>query len=442
MTRTPWGDASQLRARKLAPGFRLPPDSVARNQRWRLLAAMVAAVAENGYERTTVSDVVEMSGVSRTAFYRHFTNKEECFVTTVDETLSFALAAIAEGYKREGDWNDRLMGAFEAFVDQIVAQPAAARVCFLEVYVAGRTAIEHVDQGADAFERMIASEFERSPEHAGLPPAVIRGIVGGVRKVIFKRLRLHDEAGLPAIAPELADWARSYRKPSDPIRRRRSRTAPDGEGEPRFVEHDQVERIFAALAAVVHEKGYWAMTLDDVAEQASTSFSTFYSHFRTKEDAFLAAYDNGLAQAYAAALPPFQRAPDWPHAVRAGLEGFLGYLAREPNWAHAGIVEVLAAGRRGMERRDNAIEMFGALLEPGFELAPETPRIAGEAIGGAVFDLLYDHIRERGAERLLELQPVLTFIALAPFTGADEAAAVANERSRRRAPSSRADGAA
>jgi AcrR family transcriptional regulator len=184
------------------------------------------------------------------------------------------------------------------------------------------------------------------------------------------------------------------------------------------------------------------MTLDDVAERASTSFSTFYSHFRTKEDAFLAAYDAGLAQAYAAALPPYQRAPDWPHAVRAGLEGFLAYLTREPNWAHAGIVEVLAAGRRGMERRDDAIEMFTALLEPGFELSPETPRIASEAIGGAIFDLLYDHVRERGPERLLELQPVLTFIALAPFTGAEEAAAVANERSRRRAPTRGSNGGA
>jgi Bacterial regulatory proteins, tetR family len=80
MTETPWGDAGQLRSRKLAPGYRLPPESVARNQRWRLMAAMVAAVAERGYERTTVGDVVELSGVSRTAFYRHYANKEDCFV--------------------------------------------------------------------------------------------------------------------------------------------------------------------------------------------------------------------------------------------------------------------------------------------------------------------------------------------------------------------------
>lgn len=432
MTQTPWGDASQLRAHKLAPGFRLPPESVARNQRWRLLAAMVAAVAEKGYERTTVSDVVELSGVSRTAFYKHFENKESCFVAAVDETLGFAMTAVSAGYHSSGTWDERLLAAFGAFVDEVIQQPAAARVCFLEVYVAGRTAIEHADRGAADFEQMIRQSYEQSPAHAGLPAQVVHGIVGGVRKVIFTQLRLGKEAGLADLAPQLATWALAYEAPSTPLRKPRVRPVDDGEA--RFVAHDQVERIFAALAAVVREKGYGAMTLDDVAERASTSFSTFYNHFRTKEDAFLAAYDSGVAQAYAAALPPYQRAPDWPHAVRAALDGFLGYLARETNWAHAGVVEVLAAGQRGMERRDNAIEMFGALLDPGYELAPDTPSIAKEAVGGAVFDLIYDHIQERGAERLLELLPLTTFIALAPFVGADDAAAIANERSPRRTP--------
>jgi AcrR family transcriptional regulator len=437
MTQTPWGDAGQLRARKLAPGFRLPPESVARNQRWRLMAAMVAAVVERGYEKTTVGDVVELSGVSRTAFYRHFTGKEDCFVAVVDATTDFAMAAVGAAHDRDGAWDERLIAAFEAFVGQIVEQPAAARVCLLEVYVAGPAAVEHASQGATAFERWIQEGCEQSDEYAGIDQAVVRGIVGGVRKVIFKRLRLGEEATLPELAPELADWALTYKTPSVAIRRPRPRAVANGE--PRFVAHDQVERIFAALAAIVREKGYWAMTLDDVAERAATSFSTFYAHFRTKEEAFLAAYDTGLAQAYAATLPPFQRAPDWPHAVRAALEGFLGYLSRETDWAHAGIVEVLAAGRRGMERRDDAIEMFAALLDQGFELAPDTPPVAREAIGGAIYDLLYDQIRAGRAERLPELLPVTTFIALAPFTGVEQAAAVANERSRRRRASASDD---
>ena len=118
--------------------------------------------------------------------------------------------------------------------------------------------------------------------------------------------------------------------------------------------------------------------------------------------------------------------------MRAGLEGLLAYLARNPAWAHVGLVDVLAAGPRGMEQRDDAIAMFADLLRPGSDHAPHMPPIAREAIGGALFELLYDHIRARGAQRVLELLPTATFIALSPFVGSEEAAFVANGRSLRR----------
>ena len=60
--RTPWGDAGTLRERKLRPGQRLPPEEVARNQRERLFAALVAVVAEKGYEATRVADLLDLSG--------------------------------------------------------------------------------------------------------------------------------------------------------------------------------------------------------------------------------------------------------------------------------------------------------------------------------------------------------------------------------------------
>src|SRR5262249_34919333 len=83
MVRTPWGDADTLRDRKLQPGRRLPADEVARNQRERLFAALVAVVAEKGYEATRVEDLLELSGVSRSAFYAHFKDKEECLLAAL-----------------------------------------------------------------------------------------------------------------------------------------------------------------------------------------------------------------------------------------------------------------------------------------------------------------------------------------------------------------------
>ncbi len=87
MTRTPWGDATELRERMLRPGRGTPREEAEKNQRERLFAAMVATVADKGYEATTVADLVNLSGVSRSAFYRHFADKEECFLTAAEALI-------------------------------------------------------------------------------------------------------------------------------------------------------------------------------------------------------------------------------------------------------------------------------------------------------------------------------------------------------------------
>ena len=81
----------------------MPRDEADRNQRERLFAAMVATVAEKGYEATTVADLVELSGVSRSAFYRHFEDKQECFLTAaealIEPTLEIMVQRRARGVR-------------------------------------------------------------------------------------------------------------------------------------------------------------------------------------------------------------------------------------------------------------------------------------------------------------------------------------------------------
>ena len=67
MVQTPWGDSSRLREKTLPPGRGTTAEEAAQNHRERLFGALVAKVAEKGYEATTVADLVELSGVSRAA---------------------------------------------------------------------------------------------------------------------------------------------------------------------------------------------------------------------------------------------------------------------------------------------------------------------------------------------------------------------------------------
>jgi AcrR family transcriptional regulator len=428
MTATPWGRADELRARKLRPGPGQSRDLVAQNQRERLFAALVAVVAERGYVATTVGDLLELSGISRSAFYRHFANKQECFLAAFDAIVGKVTEQVAEAYARDGSVEERLTATLDAVAGFVAAQPAASRLAFVDYYAVGPEAMDRVEDATTALQELILAGFQDVPERAGVPPLVIRGIIGGVRKIAHTRLRRGEEAELPKLMPVIRDCALAFYTPSTPLRSARSGTVPAGVPMPGSAVPS--ERIFAAMAETVAAKGYAATTVAEVAARASTSLSTFYALFEGKEEAFIAAHEAAVARLLASAVPAFNRAPDWPHAVRAGLAAFLDATAADESWARLGIVEVLAAGPEAMERRDQAIDMFTSFLRPGLEHAPDTDPVVLETIGGAIFNLMFDHIRRRGAHRLPELLPVSTLIALAPFIGTDEAVAVANERTR------------
>src|SRR3954466_8637799 len=96
MVLTPWGDSSRLRGKTLPPGRGTTAAQAEQNHRERLYGAMVAKVAEKGYEATTVVDLVELSGVSRSAFYKHFSDKRDCFLAAIEALVEPALRTTSE----------------------------------------------------------------------------------------------------------------------------------------------------------------------------------------------------------------------------------------------------------------------------------------------------------------------------------------------------------
>jgi AcrR family transcriptional regulator len=423
MFRTPWGDADTLRERKLQPGRRLPAEEVARNQRERLFAALVAVVAEKGYEATRVEDLLELSGVSRSAFYAHFKDKEECLLAALREFVGPTVSGIFGDRDAPPPDELRAREAFEAFVNLIVEQAAAARMCLVEVYAAGPRAIAEIDRATDGVQTFVSATLEDLPQREGMPKEVVGAMVGGLRKVIHSRLYRHEEEELLELVGPMWDWLASYLPPPEPLRQPRARA--NGNGAPP-AGYDSADRILRALAAVVAEKGYPAMTIGDIASRASISLSTFYANFADKEEAMLAAVDSGSAQMLAATLPAFRRAPDWPNAVRGAFGAMFAFCAAEPEYTTLGAVDVYAAGRRALEQRDQVMKTMEALLVPGYERKPDASPIAAEAIGGAIYALIYDQIKRGAAENMQEIAPLATYVTLAPFVGAEEACAVAN----------------
>ena len=426
--RTPWGDAAELRSMKLPAGRGNAPEETARNRRQRLFGAMVAVSSEKGYEATTIGDLARVAGISRAAFYELFKDKQECMLAAVEALVEPTIAVIEEA-EDAPTGEARVRQAVEAFFALLAQQPAAAKMGSIEVYAAGPEGEAAMDRAIGAFESFGVEQLNQIPGRKGMPPQMVRAMVGGLLKVIQKRLYSDEADQLPRLAEPIADWGLSYPTPPGPLKgpRRRGRKARP------FAERQAVahppERVLRALAAVVAEKGYAEATVAEVIERAGTSYRVFYGHFKGKEEAFLAALDSGSAQMLASVLPAFHRAKSWPESVRAAYEAMFAFAMEEPEYTQLGAVEMYTVGSEGLRRRDGVMEGLEALLTPGYQLAPDTPPIAAEAIGGAIYALIHDQVKSKGPESLPELAPTATYMTLAPFLGAEEAYERAMEES-------------
>lgn len=428
MPPTPWGEADTVLARRLRPGPGVPREVVAADQRERLMAALTVLADEREYQALRVEDLIARAGVSRGAFYEQFRSQEDLLLAAVADIGALALRHITTAFERDRSPAARPRAVVEALIDFALAQPAAARLWLVDAYGAGPTAVDSAEGGLDGVRELVGQAT------SDLPPDVLHGLVGAVHRAVAKRLRLRHEDELPALGRPLAEWIAGYRPPPTPLRRPRGHAAPGTDA--RIAPRDQAERILLGVCDAVYDKGYGPTTLADVAKRAATSIRTFYAHYESKEEAFVDAVDLAAVQSYAAVLAASRRASDWPHAVRSGLSALCNYYAGEPPLAETVIVEVHAAGEMALRRHEESLASLARLLlEPGYELAPDTPPIASEAIAGAIDSLLYDAIRAGGGPRVRAIAPTLTYIALSPFTGPELAAEVANDlgQPRRRA---------
>ncbi|HEX8754009.1 MAG TPA: TetR/AcrR family transcriptional regulator [Solirubrobacterales bacterium] len=210
-----------------------------------------------------------------------------------------------------------------------------------------------------------------------------------------------------------------------------SRLPPGRHGLPReFVVHNQRERLIAGLAEAVAENGYAGTTIGHITRHAAVSRRTFYEHFASKDECFVAAYDTVMTELRERIAEAFEEQDEWPLAVRAGIGAMLAFLASEPNLARLSMVEALVAGPVVVERYDAAIQSLVPYFRAGREgrppevlerLSPTTE----EALVGGMVSLISRRILAGKTEELESLLPDLVEFTLTPYLGSTEAAKIA-----------------
>jgi AcrR family transcriptional regulator len=120
---------------------RLTREQVLTSQRLRMLAAVADAVAEKGFARASVADVIKRAGVSRETFYEQFSDKEDCFLAALEAGAETMLEVIAEATAAPAsDPIERLDNVLGAYLEKLAAEPAFAKAYLIDAYGAGPVA--------------------------------------------------------------------------------------------------------------------------------------------------------------------------------------------------------------------------------------------------------------------------------------------------------------
>ncbi len=193
----------------------LSRDAVVQSQRERMVDAMVAVVADQGYADTTVADIISVAGVSRATFYEQFADKEDCFVAAYSTVMDRMLKFVAEGFAADefgpeglaADdsevWIERLRGGLRSLLNYLSQNPVAVRVGIVEGFGAGSRARDRYQEAVSAFFPFLDAGRALVDDSDRIPGQTARVVVGGVSALIFNQASTGDAAELPGLLPEM-----------------------------------------------------------------------------------------------------------------------------------------------------------------------------------------------------------------------------------------------
>jgi AcrR family transcriptional regulator len=180
----------------------LPRELVAQSQRERLLAAVVRVTAAKGYQASSVADILKDAGVGRETFYKHFKDKEDCFVTANDALVAELEAAVKQAYEQPGSWPRKVRRGLVTTLHWFAASPDVARVMMIEMGTVGPIASARFRETFSRFTALLDDGRELNEDAPVLPN--LASIAGGaVFARVYEEVALGNTANLAHLIPQL-----------------------------------------------------------------------------------------------------------------------------------------------------------------------------------------------------------------------------------------------
>jgi AcrR family transcriptional regulator len=205
-------DGARSAARRLASGKgRLPPgrhglprEFVAENQRERLLNGVVDAVAEHGYNQTTIGAIAEAAKISRRTFYEYFEGKEDCFGAAYAMIDAHVRGSMLSAGDPAAPWPEQVRARLEALLAVLSRDRAVARFYMTEPLAAGGDLAARYREAMQMLAETIRPQSALSEMNLEVRD---QALMGGIATLIARRLKAGDPTALHELLPDLTELA-------------------------------------------------------------------------------------------------------------------------------------------------------------------------------------------------------------------------------------------
>lgn len=178
---------SELAKRRLT-GLGLARSQVAAMQRTRILAGTVRAVDELGYAEASIASIVEGSRISRRTFYELFSNREECLVAVLADTVARVERELEQAGVAGLGWLERLRVGLWTILRFLDREPALARVCVVHALGAGAEVRAQREQTLARLAAAIDEGRREGTRGEECTPLIAEGLVGAAYMIVHTRL--------------------------------------------------------------------------------------------------------------------------------------------------------------------------------------------------------------------------------------------------------------
>jgi AcrR family transcriptional regulator len=171
------------------------------------LEAMLLSVGARGYEKASVQEVLDRSGISRERFQRRFGGKEACFAQAYEMAVERICAEVLEAAQGAESWRAGFRAALARLLRSVAEQPLMAKALLIEVRAArGQAWAKH----QQAIERLAAAVDSARQDPDATPTATAltaQFVVGAVEEAICAEIGAGRTAKVERLLPDLTHLA-------------------------------------------------------------------------------------------------------------------------------------------------------------------------------------------------------------------------------------------